>query len=236
MAIFTCRSCGYSQSTSDEYIGRNAKCPKCNQPSVITDNLSEVSPELEFDDMGDNPEESSMISKCDGGSIQTQLGFGFILNKNSSLSREWIIYNDPEFPTQLIGKTGVTTDYENDSEYGTGDYFYSANYTIQSSVMVQAVEVRFLTFNVWGVHDKTLSAVQIEDMPAEKNYNFKVKWNIFSENEASEYYASIAFVAQIRTAEGRVLRSDTDPVLAQAKQFSAKFSEADLEPKNPNQR
>ncbi|WP_339911812.1 hypothetical protein [Symmachiella dynata] len=36
MAIFTCDSCHYEMSTSDDHIGKNAKCPKCSQRGHIT--------------------------------------------------------------------------------------------------------------------------------------------------------------------------------------------------------
>ncbi len=35
MATFLCGGCGYEKLTSDKHIGRTAKCPKCNQSSVI---------------------------------------------------------------------------------------------------------------------------------------------------------------------------------------------------------
>lgn len=58
-------------------------------------------------------------------------------------------------------------------------------------------------------------------------------WNLFSENEASEFYASIAYIAKVRTKAGRILASDTAPVLEEARKFSSKFSAEDLEPQKP---
>jgi hypothetical protein len=80
------------------------------------------------------------------------------------------------------------------------------------------------------MHEKTLSSLNIQDMKENEIYKFDGKWNIFSENEVSEYYASIAFIAQVRTSAGKVLVTNTEPVLMEAMRMSAKFSEADLEP------
>jgi len=57
------------------------------------------------------------------------------------------------------------------------------------------------------------------------------EWNAFTENEVSEYYASIAFVARVRTQGGRVFNADTMRVLEEARKFSRKFSPENLEPK-----
>ena len=36
MAVFTCSSCQYEMPTADSHIGRNAKCPKCDNHGRIT--------------------------------------------------------------------------------------------------------------------------------------------------------------------------------------------------------
>ena len=56
------------------------------------------------------------------------------------------------------------------------------------------------------------------------------KWNVYSENEVSEYYASIAFIAQVRTKTGRIIKADPIIVIQEAQKFSKKFKESDLEP------
>jgi hypothetical protein len=77
---------------------------------------------------------------------------------------------------------------------------------------------------------KTLSATEILDMPAGTVRSFDGSWNLFSETEASEHYASIAYVAVIRDSFGKVLEADIQPVLAEARRFSERFSDSDLEP------
>ncbi len=58
--------------------------------------------------------------------------------------------------------------------------------------------------------------------------SFRWKWRLFSENEASEYYASLAYVAQVRTANGLVLRANTDYILDRAREFSSEITQSDL--------
>ncbi len=65
--------------------------------------------------------------------------------------------------------------------------------------------------------------------------HYSPKWNLYSENEASEHYASIAFVATVRTSTGKVLDANMACILEEGKRFSSKFVAADLEP-SPRQR
>ena len=59
---------------------------------------------------------------------------------------------------------------------------------------------------------------------------FKHGWNLHSENEACEHYASIAYVARVRTQNGTVLRADNVLVIEEARKFSSKFDDRGLEP------
>lgn len=60
--------------------------------------------------------------------------------------------------------------------------------------------------------------------------SFRAEWRVYSENDVEQHYASIAYLARVRLADGRVLRASEGPVLAEAKKFSDKFTPADLEP------
>jgi hypothetical protein len=78
---------------------------------------------------------------------------------------------------------------------------------------------------------QTLTATEIADISGGGVRQCEGKWNLFSENEACEHYASITYLATIRTALGQVLEADIEPVIAEAKHFSNKFTDSDLEPK-----
>jgi hypothetical protein len=167
------------------------------------------------------------ISRESGGSIQTPLGYGITVNKESTLTREWVTFHDPALPADVAGTVGIKTVYE--SERGSGDYKYSTRLNIEAREPVAAIEVRFLLFDIWGNHIKTLSLTQVADISDKKELT--AEWRAFSENEVSEYYASIAFIARVRTQSGRVVEANTSLILEEARKFSRKFSVESLEPK-----
>ena len=171
------------------------------------------------------------VTMASGGSIKTELGYGIVLNKESSLAREWITVHDDSVLADISGMVGVKTIYESGERYSRESYQYSAEYSITAKEDLSAVEIRFLTFDIWGNHSRNLSATDIVDMAAGTTKSFVGKWNVYSENEVSEYYASIAYIAQVRTKSGRVIKANPKFVLEQAQKFSKKFSEEDLEPK-----
>lgn len=170
------------------------------------------------------------VTRESGGSIKTDLGYGFVLNKESSLQREWITIHNDSIPAHLIGTVGVTTTHEKGGKYSSGRYMYNADYTIKANEDLTAVEVRFLTFDIWGDLLRNLSATDIGDLKSGESRKMDAKWNVYSENEVSEYYASIAYITQVRTKTGRVIKADPSIVVQEAKKFSDKFKESDLEP------
>lgn len=91
-----------------------------------------------------------------------------------------------------------------------------------------AIHVTFLLFDLWGEHLTSLGFTEILDLKAGQKAPFSAQWNLHSEHDCSAYYASIAYVSRVRTADGRVLRADTAAVLKEARRFSEKFSEEKL--------
>jgi hypothetical protein len=168
------------------------------------------------------------VTRAEGGSITTNLGYGIALAKNSALKREWIAVHDTSLPVDLEGTPGVVTAFVPGGY--SGEYRYRSNFSVVTRSPVQAIEVRFLTFDVWGDHTQTLSYEEVLDIPGNAKREFKGEWRIFAENDAERHYASIAYVARLRLADGRVLLASEAPVLAEAKKFSEKFTAADLEP------
>lgn len=171
----------------------------------------------------------SEIARESGGSIKTDLG-SVVLNEESSLQREWITIHDNAIPADLVGTVGVKTIYQSGGRYSSGDYMYTADYKVKATEDLTAIELRLLTFDVWGDHVRNLSATEIVDLKAGEVREFHPGWNVFSENEASEYYASIAYIARVRTKSGRVIKADPAIVVEEARKFSEKFQASDLEP------
>jgi len=175
--------------------------------------------------------EAQDVTSSPGGSIQTALGYGLFLNKDSSLTREWITIHDGSLPIDIVGTVGIETTYEHGDKYSSGRYIYNATYEVTAKEDLVALEINFITFDIWGEKVKTLSATEIIDIAAGSNKKFRGAWNVSSENEVSEFYASIAYIAQVRTKSGKVYKANPTLIIRQAQKYSSKFSESDLEEK-----
>lgn len=183
--------------------------------------LASLVPQAEQGAPSPSPAVSGQVNRGSADSVRTALGFGIVLNKNSSLEREWVTVNTPDMPAHIVGPVAVGISYK-------GNYNYTADFEIESTEALSALEVKFLTFDVWGEHVRNLSYSEVEDSPAGRK-KIEGRWNVLSENEASEHYASIGYVARIRTKAGRVLAADPAGVIQEAKKFSAKFDPNTLE-------
>lgn len=178
---------------------------------------------------GTSATNTSRVTRAPGGSIRTPLGYGIVLAKESTLTREWIVVHDPGVPVTFAGTPGVTTTWKR-AEYSGGDYQYQAQFTVQANEDVQAVQVRFLAFNVWGEHMQTLSYEEVADVAKGAKKEITGVWRVFSENDAEKYYASIGYVSRVRLKTGKVIAAADEPVVEEARRFSTKFSVSDLEP------
>jgi len=227
MAEFVCPSCDHRQSVPDAHIGKTAKCPKCQEPSVVQDVATN---NVQDDPVNVEPTSSTIVLRESGGSIQTVLSHMSRLNKESTLEREFITIINKELPVGLTRCVGITTVYERGTDYSASRYIYATKFAVKALEDVRAFETRFLLFNIWGRHVQSLTATEIADVRAGAVRQCEGKWDLFDENEASEHYASIAYIATIRTYAGQVYEADIDPVLAEAKRFSSKFTDTDLEP------
>jgi len=152
-------------------------------------------------------------------------------NKESRLRREWIFLDDPRLPVRFdLQKTeGIKTGKTYNAH--SFDWLFKSKTALRiSETAIAALEVRHLTFDVWGEHARTLTGTDIANRALDDNFVLEHTWNLYSENEAWNFYASISYVAQVRTDEGKIIRAETDTVLREARRFSEKFSAEQLEP------
>ncbi len=175
------------------------------------------------------PNQEVVVTRATGGSIQTRLSANIILNKQSSITREWLALHDPNMPADLIGTPGVSTTYT--SGRVSGEYYYEAKPSVQAKEDLAAIEIRFLVFNVWGQHVRTLLSDEVADVAAGVTKELSPQWRVLSENEVSRHYASIGYISRIRTKDGRVVDADPTAIVREAQKFSKKFTVADLDPK-----
>jgi len=229
MAEFTCKKCQYQVSVPDRHLGKRTKCPKCKEPGAV-DGPSAL---VVVDPIPSETEEAFVVLRQSGGSIKTPLSRTIILNKESSLEREFITVVDQTLPARLINCVGITTIYEQSTDFSPAKYVYSSSHAVRAIEEIRAFETRFLIFNIWGRHVRTLSTSEIADVASGKVRHCDSSWEVYSENEVAEHYASICFLAMVRTTSGLVFDADLEPVMIEARRFSTKFSANDLEPTRP---
>lgn len=227
MAVFTCPQCGHAQAVDDKHIGRSATCPKCKTQGSVEKLIAEqvVTPNA---DAG----EESRVRRGHGRRVGIDK---LVDNDESTLRHEWIVIDDPRMTVRFEKICGITPtwDIKNSTEYHRA-YLYESQYSwLAGAVKLSAVEFRFLTFDVWGDHVRTLCASTIKDVAPQTQHNEANKWSLFSEVEAWDHCASIGYVSRVRTAEGKLITADNEMILREAQRFTEKFTEADLEPKAP---
>lgn len=157
-----------------------------------------------------------------GEPMEFGIGYGILVNEGSSLERNWVIVNDERLPITLDQFTGLKTTLQD------RNWVYEANFALDVSEPIVAVEVRFLPFDIWGEKERTLSATFINDR-SDRTYLESASWRILSENEAIQHFGVVAYVAQVRLADGQILRANPDAVIAAGRRFSKTFSESQLE-------
>lgn len=155
-----------------------------------------------------------------GDSMNFDLGYGIEVNEGSTLQREWVIVNDDRLPVSL-------TSFKADIRLDDRNWTYDIYYYVEVTEDIQAIEVRFIPFDIWGESKRTLSATDIQDIGAGEN-SFSSQWRILSENDALQHYAILGYVAQVKLTSGQILRADVDAVVEEARRFSDDFSSADL--------
>jgi hypothetical protein len=171
------------------------------------------------------------VTKQPGNPLKFNLGYSVFLNEDSSLLTEWIAIHDTSILADFTGTPGIFLSYEASSKYSSGGYNYKAKYEITPLEDLTAIEVRFIIFNIWGERESNLSATEVMDLKAGETYPFAPIWRESSESDASEYYASIMYIARTRTKDGKILQANLGAVVEEARKFSSKFNESDLEEK-----
>lgn len=72
------------------------------------------------------------VERGGAGTIRTSLGYGIVLNKDSSLEREWVTVNSPAVPAKLVGAAPVVTTYKSAEYSGTYGAAPSGQYRLDT--------------------------------------------------------------------------------------------------------
>lgn len=155
-----------------------------------------------------------------GTPMNFEIGYGIQVNEGSTLSREWVIVNDERLPITL-------TSFQSQTRLNDRNWIYDIRYEIEVAQDIQAIEIRFIPFDIWGESSRTLSATVIRDIGAGAQ-SLSAQWRILSESDAVHHYAMLGYVAQVKLASGAILRANPDTVVEAARHFSEDFTSGDL--------
>lgn len=165
------------------------------------------------------------VSSASGGSVTTDLSYGIKVNKNSSLQRTWLTFNDPSCPVELKG-CGILTKYDDDRGYK-----YIPTGSLLAKESISALDIRFILYDVFGDHIKTLAGTEVTDVSANSSFSLETigSWRAW-ENEVSELLTVVSFVAQIRTESGKIWRYNDKAISEELNKVRLKISTGVLDP------
>ncbi len=164
------------------------------------------------------------ISKEDGGSVVTRLGFGIKVNENSSLRRALVVINDPGSPVQL-DSTGIRTSYSDRR------YVFRPTGNVKAKEAISALEIRYLLFDMFGKHMKTLSITEVADIDSGKEIPISGfgSWRA-RETEVSRLLTIVSFVGNVRTADEKLWMYRQKPINEELQKIRLTISEGALDP------
>jgi len=139
-------------------------------------------------------------TNLDGGTVVTELAYNIKVNEKSALHRTWTVLNDLSCPVQL-SDAGIKTLFRG------REYTFNAAGSAKTSKPVQAFEIRYLLYDVFGEHLRTLSSTEVTDLPADFSFQLGKTgtWRAW-ETDVSQLLTVAAFVAQVRGEDGKIWR------------------------------
>lgn len=150
------------------------------------------------------------ISRSSDGSFATQVaGLRLTVNQGSTLERESIVLNIPSSPVQIHGA-------QLSFNYRDRRYRYDVSTQLEATVLVRALEVRHVLYDVFGDHMRNLSNTETVDI-APGTRALDGVWNMFEENDMYQHLTTVTYVARARLEDGSVWNAD-DSALAAALQ------------------
>ena len=167
--------------------------------------------------------------------MRLDLNYEISLNKDSTLKREWFVVRDDSLPAYIEGNMGIRVQYKQGEIPASGRYVYNASYVVKAREAITAVEARVIVIDIFGRVIRTLSTTDVFDLPEGQQKLINPSWRIYSESEASEAFASISYVAQVRTQAGKVYEVDRSAVLDQVRKVARKITDSDLDPKREHE-
>lgn len=155
--------------------------------------------------------------KFNGGSVKLKLGYGVVINENSSLERTCYVLNDTLSPLRLYS-AGITT-YYYDSRYR-----FKSKGAIEVSKGVKAYEIHHVLYDVFGKHIKTLRETEVADIYGSKKLSDTGAWYA-NENQVEEFLTSVSYVAYVLTDDGKVWKYNPEKIKQELRKIEISYEE-----------
>ena len=154
--------------------------------------------------------QDTQLSIQDGGSIIFPLEHSDDLNEGSSLRRSWVVMDNLNCPLTILD-AGVSL------EKRPRNLAFRATGRVKARTAVSAFEVKFFLFDVFGKVMRILSYDVIKDINSGAEVPFTSGWSA-SYSDAN-LHTVVAFVAQVRTMDNSVWRSDDEEIASSIAQL-----------------
>lgn len=169
------------------------------------------------------------VTKADGGSITTDLGYGIAVNKGSSLRRLGYGIIDPSGPVTALREMTIRTQYKDRS------YAFKCVGEAVFSKPIAAVEIVHLLFDVFGNHQRSLRNLSVKESPPGASLECDGEWYA-SENDVSEYLTAISYVRTVRLNDGTLWRTNMNAVYKTVQGIIPDLKREAIDPEKPRPR
>lgn len=167
------------------------------------------------------------VTKTEGSSVVTKLSMGIKVNDGSSLIREKITINDAQCPVQL-NNVGIQPIYSS----SRSNYTFNPEGNLVTKEPIVALEVYHVLYDVFGEYIKTLSNTEVLDVLGQHDISKSSIWYA-SENDISNYFSCVSYVANVRTKNGQLWHYDFKAIKDQLDLLKISFEEGYI-PKKDN--
>lgn len=132
------------------------------------------------------------ITRKEDGPFKFKI-LGVVINKESDLMRESVVFNDPSSPVQLTG-------FSNTINYFERGFEYTGLTSIEVKQPIVAVKFRTALFDVFGRHIRNLGQSEAKNFD-EGFSSLTGEWKA-SDGEVQELLTSVTYVERVRLADG----------------------------------
>lgn len=190
-------------------VGKTAKCPRCKRQGKI---LETACIKIERIDVGFDPTGEIDLSPeyrvRIGDPVQRIRSSILQEYPGTTLTRLHFTVVDPLMPAGLLGCPALWPTVVTDELTHQSTCRFETRFAVLTKENVTAIEVTFLLFDLWNNFMSSLKRTVVVDLPKDSAIADLSDWQVQTVSDIDTYHSSIAFVSAVRTAEGRVAKTD----------------------------